>query len=119
MTALIDLRPGYEAGDGSMDGAQLVDGEWWHPVHGCDSLQLYFDKLRRKERRKGGSGQYRIEQVEVGFTTYYRPQKAILWGLVWIQLDPDSAHSTYKSARRRILQDKFGPSKPTYLDPNV
>jgi hypothetical protein len=31
MTALIDLRPGYEAGDGSMDGAQLVDGEWWHP----------------------------------------------------------------------------------------
>jgi hypothetical protein len=38
------LRGGYEKGDGSMDGAQLVDGEWWHPIFGCDSLQLVIDR---------------------------------------------------------------------------
>ena len=35
---------GYEPGDGSMDGAQLVDGEWWHPMFGCDSLQMVVDR---------------------------------------------------------------------------
>jgi hypothetical protein len=40
------LRPGYEPGDGSMDGAQLVNGEWWHPVLGCDSLQYAVDNFR-------------------------------------------------------------------------
>ena len=37
------LNPGYESGDGSMDGAQLVDGQWWHPRFGCDSLQYVVD----------------------------------------------------------------------------
>ena len=37
------LQPAYEPGDGSMDGAQLVDGEWWHPVFGCDSLDHVVD----------------------------------------------------------------------------
>jgi hypothetical protein len=27
-----------------MDGAQLIDGEWWHPMFGCDSLQLVIDR---------------------------------------------------------------------------
>jgi hypothetical protein len=40
------LSPGYEPGDGSMDGAMLVDGEWWHPVMGCDSLQVVIDNIR-------------------------------------------------------------------------
>jgi hypothetical protein len=40
------LRAGYEPGDGSMDGAQLVDGEWWHPIFGCDSLQMAVDRAR-------------------------------------------------------------------------
>jgi hypothetical protein len=40
------LRAGYEPGDGSMDGAQLVDGEWWHPIFGCDSLQMVVDRAR-------------------------------------------------------------------------
>ena len=40
------LHPGYELGDGSMDGAQLVNGEWWHPVLGCDSLQYAVDNFR-------------------------------------------------------------------------
>ena len=40
------LCAGYEPGDGSMDGAQLVDGEWWHPTFGCDSLQLVVDRAR-------------------------------------------------------------------------
>lgn len=40
------LRPGYEPGDGSVDGAQQVDEEWWHPVFGCDSLQMVVDNAR-------------------------------------------------------------------------
>jgi len=37
------LHPAYEPGDGSADGAQLVGLEWWHPVMGCDSLQMVAD----------------------------------------------------------------------------
>lgn len=42
------LSPAYEPGDGSMDGAQLVDGQWWHPVLGCDSLQHVIDNTLTK-----------------------------------------------------------------------
>ena len=41
------LSPGYEPGDGTMDGAQPVDGQWWHPVFGCDSLQYVVDNARQ------------------------------------------------------------------------
>lgn len=37
------LGVAFEPGDGSADGAQLVDGEWYHPVLGCDSLQHVID----------------------------------------------------------------------------
>ncbi len=37
------LHPAYEPGDGSADGAQIVDGEWWQPAFGCDSLQIVVD----------------------------------------------------------------------------
>jgi hypothetical protein len=40
------LRPAYEPGDGKADGAQLVDGQWWHPIFGCDSLQNVVDNVR-------------------------------------------------------------------------
>jgi GNAT superfamily N-acetyltransferase len=40
------LQPAYEPGDGKADGAQLVDGEWWHPIFGCDSLQKVVDNVR-------------------------------------------------------------------------
>jgi hypothetical protein len=40
------LHPHYEPGDGSADGAQLVDGEWWHQIMGCDSLQGVVDNAR-------------------------------------------------------------------------
>lgn len=40
------LSLAYEPGDGSAVGAQLVDGEWWHPVFGCDSLQDVVDNAR-------------------------------------------------------------------------
>lgn len=40
------MKPGYEPGDGSMDGAMLVDTEWWHPLYGCDSLQHVLDGVR-------------------------------------------------------------------------
>jgi hypothetical protein len=29
-----------------MDGAQIVDCEWWHPEMGCDSLQFAVDNCR-------------------------------------------------------------------------
>ena len=41
------LSPGYEPGDGKADGAQLVDGQWWHPSFGCDSLQYVIDNARQ------------------------------------------------------------------------
>jgi hypothetical protein len=40
------LSPGYESGVGVMDGAQLVDGEWYDPMFGCDSLQYVVDNIR-------------------------------------------------------------------------
>jgi hypothetical protein len=40
------LRAGYEPGDGSADGAQLVSLAWWHPAMGCDSLQIVVDNAR-------------------------------------------------------------------------
>ena len=40
------LTAGFEAGDGSMDGAMLCYGRWWHPKFGCDSLQVSLDWLR-------------------------------------------------------------------------
>jgi len=40
------LQPGYEPGDGSAKDAQQVDEEWWHPVFGCDSLQMVVDNAR-------------------------------------------------------------------------
>jgi hypothetical protein len=41
------LSPGYEPGDGTMDGAQLVGGHWWHPLLGSDSLQYVVDNARQ------------------------------------------------------------------------
>jgi hypothetical protein len=40
------LHPAYEPGDGSADGAQMVGMAWWHPVMGCDSLQIVADNAR-------------------------------------------------------------------------
>ena len=40
------LHPAYEPGDGSADGAQMVGLAWWHPVMGCDSLQIVVDNAR-------------------------------------------------------------------------
>ena len=40
------LHPAYEPGDGSADGAQMVGLVWWHPVMGCDSLQIVVDNAR-------------------------------------------------------------------------
>ena len=31
-----------------MDGAQLVDGRWFRPMFGCDSLQNVIDRIRKR-----------------------------------------------------------------------
>jgi hypothetical protein len=49
------LRPAYEPGDGSADGAQLVSQAWWHPIMGCDSLQIVVDNARAALARWGGA----------------------------------------------------------------
>lgn len=65
------MRPGYEPGDGSMDGAMLVDGEWWHPMFGCDSLQHVLDGVRYRRvlletpGKTGDGSDDLIEAVEV------------------------------------------------------
>jgi hypothetical protein len=40
------LAPGYSLGLGAQEGAQLVDGHWWLPAIGCDSLQAVVDNCR-------------------------------------------------------------------------
>ena len=41
------LNPAYEiTGEEIAEGAQLVDGEWWNPLVGCDSLQIVVDNTR-------------------------------------------------------------------------
>jgi hypothetical protein len=47
------LRPAYEPGDGSADGAQLVSLAWWHPAMGCDSLQIVVENARAIIARQG------------------------------------------------------------------
>jgi hypothetical protein len=42
------LRPAYEPGDGQADGSQLVNGEWYLPVYGCDSLEHFISQLPYK-----------------------------------------------------------------------
>jgi hypothetical protein len=37
----------WAPGEEIADGAQLVDGEWWHPQFGCDSLQYVVDNARQ------------------------------------------------------------------------
>ena len=45
------LHPAYELasadGQENIEGAQLVDGQWWYPVMGCDSLQFVVDNARQ------------------------------------------------------------------------
>ena len=48
------LHPAYEPGDGSADGAQMVRLSWWHPVMGCDSLQIVVDNARNILRNRWG-----------------------------------------------------------------
>ncbi len=55
------LYPAYEPGDGSADGAQLVDGEWWHPIMGCDSLQEVVGNARAVLARWGGAAVLPVE----------------------------------------------------------
>ena len=47
------LHPAYEPGDGSADGAQMVELAWWHPQFGCDSLQMVVDNARAVLARWG------------------------------------------------------------------
>lgn len=42
------LRPAYEPGDGQAPGSQLVNGEWYLPVYGCDSLEMFITQLPYK-----------------------------------------------------------------------
>lgn len=40
------LEAGYEPGDGSMNGAMRCGGRWWHPKHGCESLQAVLEVMQ-------------------------------------------------------------------------
>lgn len=31
-------------------GAQLIDGKWYAPLHGCDTIQTYIDDTRESDR---------------------------------------------------------------------
>ena len=50
------LSPAYEPGDPNLERAQLVDGQWWNPVFGCDSLQMVVDNARAALAEQQGEG---------------------------------------------------------------
>lgn len=47
------LRAGYEPGDGTADGEQMIDGQWWRPKFGCDSLAEVFEAIEAEARPNG------------------------------------------------------------------
>ena len=66
------LNPGYEPDDGSADGAQLVDEQWWHPCFGCDSLQYVVDNAR----------QALAPEVAIPAEQYHEDDGPVLWWLL-------------------------------------
>ena len=63
------LNPGYELNNGTIDGAQLVDGQWWHPCFGCDSLQYVVDNVR----------QALAPEVAIPAEQYHEDDGPVLW----------------------------------------
>lgn len=68
------LRPGYEPGDGSADGAQLVNLAWWHPAMGCDSLQIVVDNARAR----CSFGLERCQRLQQENHRFREPERTIL-----------------------------------------
>jgi hypothetical protein len=63
------LRPAYEPGDGQAPGSQLVNGEWYLPVYGCDSLQVFIEQLPYKLTSEliGQVAKYYLEDIGDGY----------------------------------------------------
>lgn len=66
------LAPSYELDDGTMDGSQLVDGQWWYPVFGCDSLQYVVDNAR----------QVLAPEVAIPAEQWHEDDGPVLWWLL-------------------------------------
>ena len=71
------LHPAYEPGDGSADGAQIVDGEWSHPIMGCDSLQGVVDNARAVLKAQSG-GIERCHRLQQENHRFREPERTIL-----------------------------------------
>jgi hypothetical protein len=67
------LYPAYELawapGEEIADGAQLVDGRWWHPIFGCDSLQYVVNNAR----------QALAPEVAIPGEQYHEDDGPVLW----------------------------------------
>ena len=52
--SILSPSGGYEMADDAAlrDGAQLVNGEWWAPVFGCDSLESALARIRERLERQ-------------------------------------------------------------------
>jgi len=48
VAAAITPNGGYELGEGIRDGAQIVNGEWWQPEYGCDSLEMTLHRIKAR-----------------------------------------------------------------------
>jgi hypothetical protein len=50
LNSILSPSGGYELREGAalVEGAQLIDGEWWAPVFGCDSVEHTLDRIRQR-----------------------------------------------------------------------
>ena len=93
------LHPAYEPGDGSADGAQMVELAWWHPQFGCDSLQMVVDNARAVLARWGNPAPQPVPVSE-------RPWERQGWcdkdGRCWFGWadEPDASWSFCKPSER-------------------
>jgi hypothetical protein len=98
------LHPTYEPGDGSADGAQLVDGEWWHPIMGCDSLQEVVGNARAVLARWGGAALPAVPAVPVSERPWERPGWCDASGQCWCFAVGRNWRSGYSADRAWMLR---------------
>jgi hypothetical protein len=78
------LRPAYEPGDGSADGAQLVNLAWWHPISGSDSLQIVVDNacaILARQGRLAAGPTARPDSIEPTVIEYLPADRTLVAGL--------------------------------------
>jgi hypothetical protein len=101
------LRPGYEVGNGFLiEGSQLVDGEWFCPSFGSDSLQYVVDSYRyslaKLQSSLSKSVAFTLDELRAAWNAQSDPANS------WDNLGLDEI---IEFAQQQLLA-RFGGSKP-------